>query len=92
MAYQCINLTKKTSIVVSKTNLTRRLLLHQKNQTHPKMLERTTSNHKIKNYNKKKTNTPLLFKHSKNISILVNINTNQMTIKINSNRPHGLHF
>ena len=54
MAYQCINWTKKTSIVVSKTNLTRSLLLHQKNQTHPKMLERTTSNHKIKNYNKKK--------------------------------------
>jgi hypothetical protein len=24
--------------------------------------------------------------------LIININTNQMTIKINSNRPHGLHF
>jgi hypothetical protein len=59
------------------------------------MLKRITSNHKIKNYKKEKekeTSTSLLLKHSKHISILVNINTNQMTIKINSHRPHGLHF
>jgi hypothetical protein len=54
MVYQCINWTnktKKTNIVLSKTNLTRRLLSHQKNQTHHKMLQRTL-NHK--NYNKKR--------------------------------------
>lgn len=50
------------------------------------MLQRTTLNYRIKKtYNKKKeTNISLLFKHSKHISILVSINTNQMAIKIKS--------
>jgi hypothetical protein len=30
MAYQCINKIKKKNTILSKTNLTRRLLLHKK--------------------------------------------------------------
>jgi hypothetical protein len=53
------------------------------------MLQRITSNHRIKTTKKK---TPPYFSNIKHIFILVNINTNQKTIKIKSSRPHELYF